>query len=51
MSTTKYVIVSVKGGDQFEDGFLTDKNAAIEKAISDYYALSDYDKKKLDSIM
>ena len=48
MSTTKYVIVSVKGGDQFEDGFLTDKNAAIEKAISDYYALSDYDKKNLD---
>ena len=48
MSTTKYVIVSVKGGDQFEDGFLTDKNAAIEKAISDYHALSDYDKKHLD---
>lgn len=49
MSTTKYVIVSVvSGGDCFEDGFLTDKNAAIEKAISDYHALSDYDKKHLE---
>lgn len=48
MSTTKYVIISVTGGNQFEEGFLTDKNAAIEKAISDYHALSDYDKKNLD---
>ena len=48
MSTTKYVIVSVKGGDQFEDGFFTDKNVAIETAIASYHALSNYDKKNLN---
>lgn len=48
MATTKYVIVSVTGGNQFEEGFYADKNTAIEEAISSYHALSDYDKKNLD---
>lgn len=43
--TTKYVIVSVISGNQFEEGFYADKNTAIEEAISSYHALSDYDKK------
>lgn len=48
MTTKKYVIVSVTGGDQFEDGFFIDKNAAIETAIASYHALSNYDKKNLN---
>lgn len=48
MTTTKYVIVSVTGGNQFEEGFHADKNTTIEEAISSYHALSDYDKKNLD---
>lgn len=39
------------GGDQFEQGSFTDKNAAIEDTVASYHALSDHDKKKLDSIM
>ena len=46
--TTKYVIVSVISGNQFEEGFYADKNITIGEAISSYHALSDYDKKNLD---
>ena len=31
MSTTKYVIISVTGGNQFEEGFLTDKMPQLRK--------------------
>lgn len=48
MATTKYVIVSVTGGNQFEEGFYADKNTAIEESIASYNALSNHDKNSLE---
>ena len=44
----KYVIVSIKRGDQFEEGFLEDKDKAVKKAIASYHALAESDKQKLE---
>ena len=44
----KWVIVTLKNGNEFEEGFFDNKDEAIEDAISSYHDLSDFDKKDLD---
>ena len=43
----KWVIVTLKNGNEFEEGFFDNKDEAIEDAISSYHALSEFDRNKL----